>query len=71
MDRIYLNRAPGQRRVHIEIAENEVLDLLDDFTPADGAFDATKRLRVLLELAAKDFDEANRDDAYEADISRT
>ncbi|KAB7839466.1 hypothetical protein [Streptomyces mobaraensis] len=30
MDRIYMNRIDGQRRIHIEIHDNEVSDLIDD-----------------------------------------
>jgi hypothetical protein len=48
MDRIYMNRTPGSERIHIEIAENEIADLLDDFTPADDAFEATKKLHRIL-----------------------
>jgi hypothetical protein len=48
MDRIYMNRVPGSERIHVEIAVNEIADLLDDFTPADEAFEATKNLHRIL-----------------------
>ncbi|MEV5140346.1 hypothetical protein AB0K71_05945 [Streptomyces syringium] len=69
-ERIYMNRIAGQRRIHIEIEDHEVGDLLDDFTPADDAFDATKRLHQILRQAAADFATAARNDAYEAETSR-
>ncbi|MFJ1993039.1 hypothetical protein [Streptomyces asiaticus] len=50
MDRIYMNRIPGSERIHIEIDASEIADLLDDFTPASDAFEATKKLhRILIE----------------------
>ena len=48
MDRIYMNRVPGNERIHIEIADHEIADVLDDFTPADDAFEATKKLHRIL-----------------------
>ncbi|MBP5926674.1 hypothetical protein F3K32_42465 [Streptomyces sp. LBUM 1483] len=48
MDRIYMNRVPGSERIHIEIAENEIADLLDDFAPGPDAFEATKKLHRIL-----------------------
>ncbi|WP_367138921.1 MULTISPECIES: hypothetical protein [Streptomyces] len=69
-ERIYMNRIAGQRRVHIEIPENEIADLLDDFTPGPDAFEAAKRLHQILQQAAVDFGAARRDDAYETEISR-
>lgn len=70
-DRIYMNRIAGQRRIHIEIADHEVADILDDFPVGTDAFDATKKLRQILMQAQTDFEGARRDDAYEAEISRT
>ncbi|MFI8865318.1 hypothetical protein ACIGNW_00145 [Streptomyces sp. NPDC053707] len=56
MDRIYMNRVSGSERIHIEIAANEVADLLDDLPDEDPEwFDATKKLRALLAQADKDF----------------
>lgn len=56
MDRIYMNRIPGSERIHIEIAANEVADLLDDLPAEDPEwFDATKKLRAILAQADKDF----------------
>lgn len=71
MDRIYTNRLHGQCRIHIEIAENEIADLLDDLTPGPDAFDATFRLIELLRDAHADFADAYRRDAAEAETSRT
>ena len=48
MDRIYMNRVPGSERIHIEIADHEIADVLDDFTPTDDAFEATKTLHRIL-----------------------
>lgn len=71
MDRIYMNRIPGSERIHLEIAANEVADLLDDLPPENPEwFDATKKLRALLVTAHADFDQAARDNAYEAEVSR-
>ncbi|MFF4338126.1 hypothetical protein [[Kitasatospora] papulosa] len=71
MDRIYMDRIPGNERIHIEIASNEVADLLDDLPADDPAwFDATKKLRALLVKANEDFGQARRDNAYEAEVSR-
>jgi hypothetical protein len=55
MDRIYMNRIPGSERIHVEIAVNEIADLLDDFTPADDAFEATKTLHRILTDAYRVF----------------
>lgn len=54
-ERIYINRRPGEERIHIEIPANEIADILDDWLPPDAdAFDATKRLHALLMAAARD-----------------
>lgn len=53
-ERIYVNRIPGEERIHIEFPAHEIADILDDFTPADDAYDATKQLRRVLEKAAAD-----------------
>ena len=55
MDRIYMNRIPGSERIHIEIAANEIADVLDDFTPAADAFEATKKLHRILTDAYRAF----------------
>lgn len=55
MDRIYMNRIPGSERIHIEIAVNKIADLLDDFTPADDAYEATKNLHRILTDAYRVF----------------
>jgi hypothetical protein len=62
MDRIYMNRIPGSERIHIEIADNEVADLLDDL-PAENPewFEATKKLRAILVQAHADFGHATKE----------
>lgn len=71
MDRIYTNHRHGERRIHIEIDENEIADLLDDLRPGPDAFDATFRLIDILRQANTDFAKDHRNDAAEAEISRT
>lgn len=62
MDRIYMNRIPGSERIHVEIAENEVADLLDDLPTEDPEwFEATKKLHRLLVQASSDFGHTHRD----------
>lgn len=62
MDRIYMNRVPGSERIHIEIAENEVADLLDDLPNENPEwFDATKKLRAILVRSSTDFGHTHRD----------
>ena len=70
-ERIYTNRIAGQCRIHVEIAANEIADILDDFSPAADAFDATKQLHAVLVAARDDFRTARQQHAHEADISRT
>ncbi len=74
MDRIYTNHRHGERRIHIEIADNEIADLLEDFQDIaddDNAYDATKRLIEILRAADAVFAEDRQRDAHEAEISRT
>ncbi|MCZ7413128.1 hypothetical protein [Streptomyces sp. WMMC897] len=60
-ERIYMNRVPGDERIHLEIPAQEIADLLDDLTPpADDAFAATKRLHAVLVQAARDLSLACR-----------
>lgn len=62
MDRIYMNRVPGSERIHIEIADNEVADLLDDLPAEDPEwFDATKKLRAILVRSHADFGHATEE----------
>ena len=53
-ERIYLNRRPGDERIHIEIPDNEIADLLDDLAENPDWFEATKSLRSVLVQAAAD-----------------
>lgn len=69
-ERIYINRIAGELRIHIELAANEIADILDDFTPAYDAFDATKKLHQLLVTANEEFDQASGHPAREAEVSR-
>lgn len=55
MDRIYTNRRPGEQRIHIEIASNEVSDLLDDLTDDPEHFDATRQMLEILRGAEEEF----------------
>ncbi|MCX5197195.1 hypothetical protein OOK31_25410 [Streptomyces sp. NBC_00249] len=71
MDRIYTNHRHGERRIHVEIAENEIADLLDDLSPDTAWFATTTRLRQILHDAHEAFTNDRRNDAHEADISRT
>jgi len=72
MDRIYTNHRHGERRIHIEIDENEIADLLDDLDPVDPeAFDATKNLVAILKAAHTTFGGDRQRDAHEAETSRT
>lgn len=74
MDRIYTNHRHNERRIHIEINENELADLLDDFQDIpkdDTAFAATKRLIELLRESDAVFTEDRKSDAHEAETSRT
>ncbi|MET9656368.1 MULTISPECIES: hypothetical protein [unclassified Streptomyces] len=72
MDRIYTNHRHGERRIHIEIDENEIADLLDDIDayPPD-AFDATKRFIDILRESHDTFGTDRQADAAEAETSRT
>ncbi|WP_329424037.1 hypothetical protein [Streptomyces sp. NBC_01268] len=65
MDRVYLNRVAGQRRIHIEMDPTEIADLVDDLAwavPYDHP--ATDRLVELL-LAAHSLFVKDQDDAEE------
>ena len=71
MDRIYMNRRHGERRIHIEIDEAEIADLLDDIEPCDESFESTKRLVQILKAAHDAFADSRMRDAAEAETSRT
>lgn len=71
MDRIYTNHRHNERRIHIEIAENEIADLLDDLAPDTAWFAATTQLHQLLLDAHKAFANDRRNDAHETETSRT
>lgn len=71
MDRIYTNHIHGQRRIHIEIDEHEIADLLDDIEPHPESFDSTKQLVQILKTAHDAFAEDRQRDAHEAETSRT
>lgn len=64
MDRVYVNRLPGQRRIHIEIKPNETADLLADLaedTPYDHPTTDTlvELLTAAHALFVEDEDDAN------------
>lgn len=72
MDRIYMNHRHGERRIHVEIDVHEIADLLDDIDPpVADAFDSTKRLIQILKDAHDAFADDRRNDAAEAETSRT
>lgn len=50
MQRVYMNRIPGRRRIHVEIEEGEITDLLDDINDFD-AWPATLALVEILKEA--------------------
>jgi hypothetical protein len=55
-ERIYLNRRAGEERIHVELTEAEIADILDDFPkPGSDAFEATKDLHRILRAASKVF----------------
>ncbi|MDX3020071.1 hypothetical protein [Streptomyces acidiscabies] len=58
MDRIYMNRTDGQRRIHIEIHDNEVSDLIDDLTTDPEPFAATLAFLEILRTAEEKFSPA-------------
>ncbi|MFI9235804.1 hypothetical protein [Streptomyces sp. NPDC053079] len=53
-ERIYMNRIAGQRRIHIEITEEELADLVGDSWD-DPLFEPAKELRRIIEQSALDF----------------
>lgn len=74
MDQIYMDRRPGSRRIHVEIDENDVSNLLDDLKDSpdlQDAFAETRRFLEILESAKEEFRRQRREDAYEAEVSRT
>ena len=58
MDRIYMNRIEGQRRIHVEIHENEVSDLLDDLKADPEHFASTRLFLGILRVAEETFSPA-------------
>ena len=48
MERIYMNRIEGQRRIHIEIDDAEISDLLDDLNDDVEYFASTRRMLEIL-----------------------
>ncbi|MFF2411811.1 hypothetical protein [Streptomyces sp. NPDC058092] len=57
MDRIYMNRTPGDERIHIEIPKRDLPDLLADLEPEEDGFqyEATRRLMEILRAADHTF----------------
>ncbi|MFJ5071661.1 hypothetical protein ACIQC7_35120 [Kitasatospora sp. NPDC088556] len=51
MDRIYMNRIDGQRRIHVEIHDNEISDLIDDLKTDPESFAATHAFLGILRTA--------------------
>ncbi|KOT57086.1 MULTISPECIES: hypothetical protein [Streptomyces] len=67
MDRIYTNHRHGERRIHIEIDEHEVADLLNDLAPGPDAFPATLHLIELLRESHDRFTTGQQRDAAETE----
>lgn len=55
MDRVYMNRIDGQRRIHVEITDSEVSDLLEDLQPDSEHYDSTRAFLAILEAAEERF----------------
>jgi len=55
VERIYMNRIEGQRRIHIEIDDAEISDLLDDLNDDVEHFAATRQLLQILHGAEEIF----------------
>lgn len=55
MDRIYMNRRSGEQRIHVEILDNEISDLLDDLTTGPEPFAATHVFLDVLRAAEETF----------------
>ncbi|MFE7115003.1 hypothetical protein ACFU99_06205 [Streptomyces sp. NPDC057654] len=71
MDLIYTNHRHGERRIHIEIDEHEVADILDDVAPGPEAFAATGRFIEILRESHRRFAADRQCDAVETETSRT
>ncbi|WP_331729023.1 hypothetical protein OG693_39225 (plasmid) [Streptomyces sp. NBC_01259] len=56
-ERIYINRIPGDERIHVEIPRADVADLLADLLPEEDGFQyaATRRLIEILRAADHTF----------------
>lgn len=52
-ERIYINRRPGDERIHIEIDAREIPDLLADLAPDEDQYphDVTRQLVQILRAA--------------------
>lgn len=63
MERIYINRRPGEHRIHVEIGATEISDLLKDLAPGEQDYphDVTRRLVEILRAADHTF-QADRKD---------
>lgn len=60
-ERVYMNRRPGEFRIHVEITDAEIPDLLEDLYESSlGRNPATEKLRLILEQAAKAFTKASQ-----------
>jgi hypothetical protein len=71
MERIYLNRIDGQRRIHVEIHENEVSDLLDDLKADPEHFASTRLFLGILRVAEEIFLPAVSETRRNRDAART
>ncbi|MEV8335677.1 hypothetical protein [Streptomyces niveus] len=55
MDRVYMNRRDGERRIHVEIDEQEIPALLADLAARGSLSGASRNLLAVLEKASADF----------------
>ncbi|MFE0088799.1 hypothetical protein [Streptomyces sp. NPDC059016] len=53
MDRVYMNRRPGEERIHVELEADEVRDLLAEIDARPTQGEATRRLADVLRDAAR------------------
>jgi ADP-ribose pyrophosphatase len=51
MERVYMNRRRGERRIHVEIDEHEIAGLLHDLAASTNLAVATRALVEILQVA--------------------
>jgi len=71
VDRIYMNKIDGQRRIHVEIHDHEVPDLLDDLDENPDHFASTRRFLGILRVAEETFSPAIAEGRRDRDARTT